>query len=392
MTTILEQLKAEIEAEVRASTIEEVRAAEFRADQAEYEVFLRAKYSTADKQAALKAGHAIANANGDPSYPVKDKEDLKNAIAAVGRGSADHDAIRQHIIKRATALGLASLIPDNWDTMTGALKDATQSNDADDEDIENRADDADTKQCPVCSGEGTIMKGNRECPACGGKKVVASDYEAKSSYLPVTAWVDQVTAEVTRNVLHAPDYRSVSEDAEERVNAAREQQIIREIMDMDEETREEMIEAAPDPDEIRSAIASYGDVENAVECALRSQFATGDDYCDLYVCDAGDVSDTEKWAVFTSYATPPGNGTFKVNFNCADDGAVTFTSNPVPVARVTTYEEIPAPKPVDLTATESVSRDADMLELEREAERDAEVRARAIVDVPAKRVRKTRSK
>jgi hypothetical protein len=52
----------------------------------------------------------------DGSYPIADAEDLDNAIKAVGRGNADHDAIRSHIIKRAKALGLSERIPDNWNS------------------------------------------------------------------------------------------------------------------------------------------------------------------------------------------------------------------------------------------------------------------------------------
>ena len=50
----------------------------------------------------------------DGSYPIADAEDLSNAIHAVGRGGADHDSIRKHIMARAKALGLSSKIPDNW--------------------------------------------------------------------------------------------------------------------------------------------------------------------------------------------------------------------------------------------------------------------------------------
>lgn len=81
----------------------------------------RAKYSAADKQDMLAKGQAMKNANGEPSYPIKDAEDLDNAIHAVGRGGADHDAIRKHIIAQAKKLGLSSRIPDNWNA-DGSLK------------------------------------------------------------------------------------------------------------------------------------------------------------------------------------------------------------------------------------------------------------------------------
>lgn len=57
----------------------------------------------------------------DGSYPIKDQEDLDNAVHAVGRGNADHDTIRKHIIKQAHKLGHPEAIPDNWNT-DGSLK------------------------------------------------------------------------------------------------------------------------------------------------------------------------------------------------------------------------------------------------------------------------------
>ncbi|MFF0409064.1 hypothetical protein ACFYUY_01340 [Kitasatospora sp. NPDC004745] len=57
---------------------------------------------------------AQGKAMPDGSYPIRNKADLRKAIRAVGRGGADRDAIRRHILKRATALGLAALIPTTW--------------------------------------------------------------------------------------------------------------------------------------------------------------------------------------------------------------------------------------------------------------------------------------
>lgn len=86
----------------------------------------RDKYNDKEKKASLAKGHALANANGDPSYPIEDAEDLDHAIQAVGRGGSDHDAIRKHIMDQAKRLGLSSKIPDNWNA-DGSMK---QSNSA----------------------------------------------------------------------------------------------------------------------------------------------------------------------------------------------------------------------------------------------------------------------
>lgn len=74
----------------------------------------KSKYNAAQMAAMLKNGEAMANANGDPSYPIADADDLEKAIHAVGRGKGDKSAIRAHIIKRAKALGKASMLPDSW--------------------------------------------------------------------------------------------------------------------------------------------------------------------------------------------------------------------------------------------------------------------------------------
>lgn len=93
-------------------------------------------YSAKEKREALAAGEAMENANGDPAYTIKTKADLRKAIRAVGRGSADHNDIRKHIIARARALGLESMVPDDWNK-DGSLKDAAATKaDADPEMVE----------------------------------------------------------------------------------------------------------------------------------------------------------------------------------------------------------------------------------------------------------------
>lgn len=82
-----------------------------------YTRFLNEKYNADDRKRMAGNGQAMP----DGSYPIADEEDLGNAIRAVGRGGADHDAIRRHVIKRAKALGLSERIPDNWNA-DGSLK------------------------------------------------------------------------------------------------------------------------------------------------------------------------------------------------------------------------------------------------------------------------------
>jgi hypothetical protein len=62
----------------------------------------------------------------DGSYPIKTKADLRKAIRAVGRGGAEHDKIRKHIITRAKALGLEAMVPKNWNA-DGSLQTADKA-------------------------------------------------------------------------------------------------------------------------------------------------------------------------------------------------------------------------------------------------------------------------
>lgn len=78
------------------------------------DVVKKSKYDAEQMAQMLKSGVAMPNANGDPSYPIADAEDLENAVHAVGRGKSDKSAIRAHIVKRAKALGLESKLPDTW--------------------------------------------------------------------------------------------------------------------------------------------------------------------------------------------------------------------------------------------------------------------------------------
>ncbi len=65
---------------------------------------------TADQRADFaKKGWALP----DGSFPIADRVDLLNAIRAIGRAK-DPAAAKRHIIKRAKALGLTDLLPDDW--------------------------------------------------------------------------------------------------------------------------------------------------------------------------------------------------------------------------------------------------------------------------------------
>jgi hypothetical protein len=82
---------------------------------------VKGKYSAGEKRQMLREGKAIPNAKGQPSYPIGDKDDLGKAIDAVGRGNADHDAVRRHIIRAAKRLDATDMIPETWNS-DGSIK------------------------------------------------------------------------------------------------------------------------------------------------------------------------------------------------------------------------------------------------------------------------------
>lgn len=79
-----------------------------------YDAEIREKYDAAAMKKMSKSGETMPNAHGEPSYPIADEEDLHNAIHAIGRGHASHEAIKAHIIARAKALGLTHMLPADW--------------------------------------------------------------------------------------------------------------------------------------------------------------------------------------------------------------------------------------------------------------------------------------
>lgn len=67
------------------------------------------EFSQEERERLASQGKAMP----DGSYPIVTREDLENAIQAIGRAK-NPDAARRHIKKRAAALGLSELIPEEW--------------------------------------------------------------------------------------------------------------------------------------------------------------------------------------------------------------------------------------------------------------------------------------
>lgn len=63
---------------------------------------------------------ANGQAMRDGSFPIADEADLENAIQSVGR-AANYEAARRHIIRRARALSLTDMLPNEWKKVEKAM-------------------------------------------------------------------------------------------------------------------------------------------------------------------------------------------------------------------------------------------------------------------------------
>lgn len=68
-----------------------------------------AVFHAAERRKLAKSGAA----RPDGSFPIRNEQDLRNAIRALGRAK-NPDAAKRHIIARARSLGLTSILPDSW--------------------------------------------------------------------------------------------------------------------------------------------------------------------------------------------------------------------------------------------------------------------------------------
>lgn len=96
-----------------ASKVEDMRARALTAAA----VAELAKFSEEERSKLAESGEALP----DGSYPIRNVEDLKNAIQAYGRSKpSDRAEVRKHITKRARALKKFDLVPENWSTAASA--------------------------------------------------------------------------------------------------------------------------------------------------------------------------------------------------------------------------------------------------------------------------------
>jgi len=70
---------------------------------------VKRNFSSKQREEMAASGQAMP----DGSYPIANKTDLMNAIRSWGRGGSD-PKVKAHIKRRAKALGLSDMIPENW--------------------------------------------------------------------------------------------------------------------------------------------------------------------------------------------------------------------------------------------------------------------------------------
>lgn len=71
--------------------------------------FTKREFNTAQRERMAERGAAMP----DGSFPIANRNDLMNAIRSIGRAS-NPAAAKEHIKRRARALGLTDMLPENW--------------------------------------------------------------------------------------------------------------------------------------------------------------------------------------------------------------------------------------------------------------------------------------
>jgi hypothetical protein len=79
------------------------------------ELVEKREFSSEERADAADTGAAMP----DGSYPIKSKNDLRNAIQSIGRAK-NPAAVKRHIIRRARALGATELLPEGWNVKKSA--------------------------------------------------------------------------------------------------------------------------------------------------------------------------------------------------------------------------------------------------------------------------------
>jgi hypothetical protein len=94
---------------MRSFRLSEISAVDRPAQAGAKMTIMKREFSQDERDQLAASGAALP----DGSFPIKSKQDLENAIHAVGRAS-DPGKAKSHIISRAKTLGATDLLPDDW--------------------------------------------------------------------------------------------------------------------------------------------------------------------------------------------------------------------------------------------------------------------------------------
>ena len=135
-------------------------------------------------------GKATPNASGDPSFPIRNGDDLDKAIKAVGRVRPNTDAarakVRRYIMGRAKDLGLSSRIPDSWNA-DGSLKDDGSGDSNDDSDSNSGPDNSDDSNGGDDTSDDDLAAATQKLIAKGMSPKVARIFAARAAAKKVAA-------------------------------------------------------------------------------------------------------------------------------------------------------------------------------------------------------------
>lgn len=88
----------------------------------EVEIMEKRDYSPSARRRMAANGEAMK----DGSFPIANETDLSNAIQSVGR-AANYAAAKRHIIRRARALGMIEMLPEEWKKAEKAMGSLTDT-------------------------------------------------------------------------------------------------------------------------------------------------------------------------------------------------------------------------------------------------------------------------
>lgn len=131
------------------------------------DIRIKRMYSATQRQEMAKSGMAMP----DGSYPIKDREDLANAVSAYGRAVAAGrgDEVKAWILSRAEDLDAMDTLPDDWKKTESDAEEAAE-NKAESESL--RVANGKVVSCAKGDVSECGYKGGASCEACGAEAVV----------------------------------------------------------------------------------------------------------------------------------------------------------------------------------------------------------------------------